>query len=269
MTAGPPKRTVGVMSALRGQRGQASTEYVGVVIAAALLVLVIVASDLGPKLAGGIENAVCQVLGEECGSEEESGSEEVGSPVDPELTDDERVALLAEDPQDAQGVLESLSPEELEWLRQNDPGAYEAATRAQTWADERSTVDDFATGDLDDFLDYKDSEEQDPDLDYSDDGCSNSPDSTFLYDFTEACERHDFGYRNYKRLGLFDEEKGNVDDQFLEDMRDHCATRSVFKQPGCYAAAEAYHQAVSELGGENCGPLFPGRLPGSCASENG
>lgn len=100
-----------------------------------------------------------------------------------ELTDDERVALLAEDPQDAQGVLESLSPEELEWLRQN--------------------------------------------------------------------------------------EKGNVDDQFLEDMRDHCATRSVFKQPGCYAAAEAYHQAVSQLGGKNCGPLFPGRLPGPCASENG
>ena len=52
-------------------------------------------------------------------------------------------------------------------------------------------------------------------------------------------------------------------------MRAHCATRSPFKQPGCYAAAEAYHQAVSELGGKNCGPLFPGRLPGPCASENG
>lgn len=58
---------------------------------------------------------------------------------------------------------------------------------------------------------------------FSNDGWSNSPDSTPFYDFTDACLRHDFGYRNSKDLDIFDGEKSRIDNQFRDDMRDHCA----------------------------------------------
>jgi len=256
------------------EKGQASVEYLGVIIAAALLVLVLVFSDFGPKIADAIERAICQVTEGDCeGSSDPSDPDDdvVDTPVDPELSDTERDELLAEDPQDAQDVLDSLSPEELAFLEQNDPEAFDAAERVRSWADNRALVDQYATGDLQDFLDHKSSDGQDPDLIYDDDGCSAPVlgSTGISYDFTEACERHDFAYRNYKKLGLFDEEKANADAQFYQDMRDHCATRSFVLKPACYANAELYRQGVEELGGM-CEPIGGApRIPGPCAPEYG
>lgn len=258
------------MKVLLREKGQASLEYVGAIVAAALVVVAIVllAPGLGQKMSDGIEQAVCEIVGDCPPDDSSDAGGDAPVAVDPELTPDQRDDLTSADPQDAQDVLGELSPEELAWLEQNDPDAYAAAVAARSWAEERELVDQYATGDLGDFLEYKESG-IDPRLDPSDDGCSNVPDSSFLFDFTDACVRHDFAYRNYKDLGLFDEEKQNADGQFLQDMKDHCATRSVFKRPGCYAAAETYYQGVQELGGKNCGPVAPGRIPGPCAPEYG
>jgi hypothetical protein len=255
------------MRPVRREEGQASVEYLGVLVAAAVVVLTLVLSSVPAKVVSGIEAAICPLF-TECPT---ALDPETGPPVDPRLTDDERQALLSEDPQDAQGVLASLSPEERLWLEENDPEASAAVERAQSWKEERELVDRYTRGDLDEFLDYKDSDDHDDRLDYSDDGCSAPVvGSTGLsFDFTEACERHDFGYRNYKRLGLFDEEKRRVDRQFLDDMLDHCAGRSIFLRGQCRNWAYVFYGAVSGVGG-HCDPPGPiGRIPGPCAPEGG
>jgi hypothetical protein len=89
-----------------------------------------------------------------------------------------------------------------------------------------------------------------PGLDWSTDLCSFPARGTGLtFDFTNACIRHDFGYRNYKKLGLFTEKKAAVDAIFYKDMKEHCNTRSVVLKPGCYAAAMRYYTAVHHFGG--------------------
>lgn len=258
------------MSRITREQGQASAEYLGVIIAAALLVAVLVASNFGPRIAGGIDSAICSVVSGDC-DEPESSDPEAPQPVDPHLTQDELNDLMSDDPQDAQDVLASLSPEELAWLQQNAPDAYEAAMDAQSWAEQRALVEQYANGSLDDFEDYKHADDHDGRLDYTDDGCSAPVvgSTGISFDFTEACERHDFGYRNYKRLGLFDEEKHNVDSQFLQDMLDHCATRSVFLRGQCRRWAYVFYAGVAGLGG-HCDPPGPvPSLPGPCAPEHG
>ncbi|PHH78427.1 hypothetical protein CDD80_6932 [Ophiocordyceps camponoti-rufipedis] len=39
-------------------------------------------------------------------------------------------------------------------------------------------------------------------FDWSTDACTSLPDEPFGFDFKWACIRHDFGYRNYRRLGV-------------------------------------------------------------------
>lgn len=57
-----------------------------------------------------------------------------------------------------------------------------------------------------------------PDLDWSSDGCSSSPDNPFGFPFTPACDRHDFGYRNYKRQSRFTESNRlRIDDNFKKE----------------------------------------------------
>ena len=261
----------------RSQRGQASIEYLGVVIAAALIVAVLVTSGLGARVAGGIEGAICSIIpAGACdgggGSEEPSPT----TPVDPQLTPQERQILLG-DPQEAQEVLDSLSPEERLWLEQNDPDAAAAVERAVDWRERRELVDRYMEGELEDYIDYRDSADRDGRLNSTNDGCSAPVvGSTGLsFDFTEACMRHDFGYRNYKELGLFDEMKDDVDRQFLEDMKDHCATRSVFLRWRCYDWAYTFYAAVRAFGGscdlpDGPGPIPDGpRIPGPCAPEHG
>ena len=94
-------------------------------------------------------------------------------------------------------------------------------------------------------------------FDWSTDGCS-APlvgNTGCSFDFTAACHRHDFGYRNLRRLeGRYGVDDWNsatrkqVDQQFLADMRTHCHGRSFLLRPTCYAWAQAFYTAVRLAG---------------------
>ena len=85
-------------------------------------------------------------------------------------------------------------------------------------------------------------------FDWSTDYCSNSPDNPLGFNFTLSCARHDFGYRNYKAVGLFSSNKSRLDSAFYEDMKRKCATYSYLVRPACYSLAWTYYQAVSAFG---------------------
>ena len=76
------------------------------------------------------------------------------------------------------------------------------------------------------------------------------------FNFTNACRRHDFGYRN---LQLLDRRYGaghwtavarkRVDLGFLADMRRHCWSRPWYDTPTCMAWAETFYAGVRMAGG--------------------
>ncbi|WP_426571244.1 phospholipase A2 [Aquihabitans sp. McL0605] len=87
--------------------------------------------------------------------------------------------------------------------------------------------------------------------DVSTDLCSSSPDTGPAFDFRAACIRHDFAWRNLKRLdalwgGGIDTHARRVraTDQFLQDMRTDCVRRSPLLRAACLVVAGAYHRAV-------------------------
>ncbi|MGQ0841121.1 phospholipase [Actinokineospora sp.] len=82
-------------------------------------------------------------------------------------------------------------------------------------------------------------------LDWSSDGCSNSPDNPFGFNLVKACYRHDFGYRNYKRQGRFNETtRLSIDNRFKSDMYTICSGNWV-----CNRFADVYYAAVRTFGG--------------------
>jgi Prokaryotic phospholipase A2 len=86
-------------------------------------------------------------------------------------------------------------------------------------------------------------------LNWDTDFCSKSRDTGVSFDFRKPCAHHDFGYRNYKKLGRFDStHKKLVDDIFYRDMRTHCQTRSIFLKPNCYSTALTYYKFVQRFG---------------------
>lgn len=86
-------------------------------------------------------------------------------------------------------------------------------------------------------------------LDWSSNGCSYSPEDPLGFDFEPSCQRHDFGYRNYKAQGRFDDSgKAAIDDQFREDMRAVCAEETLLKEVACKGVAEVYYRAVVTFG---------------------
>jgi hypothetical protein len=89
-------------------------------------------------------------------------------------------------------------------------------------------------------------------LDWFSDGCSSSPDQPFHFDFLAACQRHDFGYRNYHRQGRFTEpHRENIDNNLHRDLRDVCAgvkSRAGTKRKFCFKVAKLYWKAVREFG---------------------
>ncbi|MEV0269746.1 phospholipase A2 [Hamadaea sp. NPDC050747] len=85
-------------------------------------------------------------------------------------------------------------------------------------------------------------------FDWSDDGCSNSPDRPFGFNFLPGCQRHDFGYSNNRRAGLNAEPwRERVDYTLLWDLRNECAKYSSH-QSDCYAYASLYYSAVRKWG---------------------
>jgi hypothetical protein len=57
---------------------------------------------------------------------------------------------------------------------------------------------------------------QDPaTVDWTSDGCTSSPDNPFGFPFVPACNRHDFGYHNYRAQSRFTQSaKLRIDDNF-------------------------------------------------------
>ncbi len=93
-----------------------------------------------------------------------------------------------------------------------------------------------------------------PWLDWTSDGCS-APlvgDRGRSFDFAWPCRRHDFAYRNLRRLGpphWSASARDRADARFLDDMRAACEARRAPQRPSCERWAALYHGAVRALGG--------------------
>jgi hypothetical protein len=90
-----------------------------------------------------------------------------------------------------------------------------------------------------------------PQLDWTTDGCSapvvGSEGRSF--NFRSACWRHDFGYRNFKRLGTFNQfVRLQIDEQFRLDTETTCAPRVRTARFRCFAWAEVFFVAVRASG---------------------
>lgn len=87
-------------------------------------------------------------------------------------------------------------------------------------------------------------------FDWNDNGCSSPINVSSLYNFNQACQRHDFGYRNYGHgltVNPTDSQRATVDSQFLSDMNAWCNANK--PTAGCYSMAGIYYGAVRQKGG--------------------
>ncbi|RJQ82920.1 phospholipase [Pseudonocardiaceae bacterium YIM PH 21723] len=109
----------------------------------------------------------------------------------------------------------------------------------------RALTDEYLFGvALPEFLRLRGQRPHGDQLDWTSDGCTDSPDRPFGWDFLPACQRHDFGYANFRRQGRFTEEnRRRIDGRFHADMYEIChATWS------CRRLADVYYQAVRRWG---------------------
>jgi Prokaryotic phospholipase A2 len=87
---------------------------------------------------------------------------------------------------------------------------------------------------------------------WGDDGCSCSPDDLGEYNFLDACKRHDFGYRNAKKMGRFDTKlKERIDNNFKDDLYNVCNKFSgwqSYKGGECRRIADIYVVFVKKFG---------------------
>lgn len=88
-----------------------------------------------------------------------------------------------------------------------------------------------------------------PELNWTSNGCTASPDNPLGFHFLPCCQRHDFGYRNYKAQSRFDDAgKSRIDSNFKKDMYDVCnAQDNEIDQEACKGVADLYYTAVSDL----------------------
>lgn len=129
------------------------------------------------------------------------------------------------------------------------PEEEERFTTASVAADIASTDRLLFSDTLSSFLDSK--RARDPSsLNWTDDGCSYSPDYPSGYNFLNSCQRHDFGYRNYKAQGRFtDAGRLRIDENFKADLYNECAKYSGLSDDFCRGLADAYYAAVRVFGG--------------------
>ncbi|MFD9218803.1 phospholipase [Streptomyces sp. NPDC060064] len=89
------------------------------------------------------------------------------------------------------------------------------------------------------------------------DGCSGVTNDPLGFHFWESCARHDFGYRNYKKMHAFSSaNRLRVDNSFLADMKWQCDKQwgpyTTAQRNACKRVANKYYQAVrvhGHLGG--------------------
>lgn len=91
-------------------------------------------------------------------------------------------------------------------------------------------------------------------FDVSTDLCSSAPDTGPVFDFRVPCIRHDFAWRNLRRIDRL--AGGGVDTrarrqeasrQFLRDMDVTCSRRPLVQRPACRSVAAVYFRAVSAV----------------------
>lgn len=89
-----------------------------------------------------------------------------------------------------------------------------------------------------------------PQLDWTSDGCSYSPDEPLGFDFLPSCQRHDFGYRNCKAQSRFtDANKAKIDSNLKSDLYNQCAKEDDQAAEGvCKGVADVYYDAVWDFG---------------------
>lgn len=120
------------------------------------------------------------------------------------------------------------------------------AAQALTAAELRAVTDDYLfSKTLSQFTSLRLQRPYSSQLDWGSDGCSFSPDEPFGWEFIRACHRHDFGYRNYKLQGRFNETtRLSIDNKFRSDMYGICGSNWF-----CKRAADTYYYAVRQFGG--------------------
>ncbi|KAJ9661504.1 hypothetical protein H2198_001884 [Neophaeococcomyces mojaviensis] len=116
-------------------------------------------------------------------------------------------------------------------------------------ADLEATTDTILfTDTIDQFLAARAAQDP-PELDWVSNGCTASPDQPLGWNFLPSCQRHDFGYHNYKNQGRFtDDNKALIDSNFKNDMYDECNTHSGLSATACKGLANVYYEAVSAFG---------------------
>ncbi|KAL4732136.1 hypothetical protein ACLX1H_001144 [Fusarium chlamydosporum] len=92
-----------------------------------------------------------------------------------------------------------------------------------------------------------------PTLDWTSDGCTSSPDNPFGFPFIPACNRHDFGYNNYRIQKRFTvSAKARIDSNFKTDLYFQCQSSSAAGV--CRGLADVYYAAVRAFGGDDATP---------------
>ena len=108
---------------------------------------------------------------------------------------------------------------------------------------------------LSQFIATADSPNKDQRLNWTTDGCSapvvGSTGRSF--DFTDACRRHDFAYRNFSVIDggkkWTSSLRDRVDRRFRSDMREHCSKRAVLDRGPCRFWAETFFRFVRTYAG--------------------
>ncbi|QDS70194.1 hypothetical protein FKW77_006547 [Venturia effusa] len=86
-------------------------------------------------------------------------------------------------------------------------------------------------------------------FDWSSDGCTSSPNHLFGFDFEDACQRHDFAYRNLGHQGrLTSQVRQEVDKNFLNDLKMICMRASHGRKPLCTFTRVIYFSGVRLFG---------------------
>lgn len=103
---------------------------------------------------------------------------------------------------------------------------------------------------LADFLVEKANDAHDRRLIWTDDGCSSASSTPFDLPFLQACQRHDFGYDNYKTQDRFSEDnRKKLDENFKADLGTICAAvDDNDKKLLCEQTREVYYMAVRQFG---------------------
>ncbi|OAL43535.1 hypothetical protein IQ07DRAFT_296829 [Pyrenochaeta sp. DS3sAY3a] len=82
-------------------------------------------------------------------------------------------------------------------------------------------------------------------LNWKSEGCTGVPDKPMKYDFQNSCYRHDFAYRNFKNLGIWDKKlKKRIDKNFKNDMLSQCDKEKVLRRVFCVFWAKIYYRGV-------------------------